>query len=788
MTISSENRRAGPYLGNDVATSFAFAFKVFATSDLQVVHTDMAGAESALALTTDYTVGLNSNQDSNPGGTVTLSAALASGTKLTITSNIPPLQATDLTNQGGFYPKVITSALDKLTILIQQALNGIGRSIKVPISDSAANATLPSASVRAGKALGFDANGQPIAVPAGSAVTDSGAVTFAQGSAYSAGTIGAWLNAMYGSAGASMVGYTQGGAGASGRTVQDKLREVVSVFDFMSPAEIAAVRNNTALDVTTAVQAAIDYIVTVRNGKLVFPAGDYRVTQITLKGNGLTYEFNNAVIAGIASTAKTSIVQIKCGWSSIKNLRVGGNQNTNYACGVHWYTNDLNTYYPGRNRIDGLYVAECKIGVVVGALPSQVSIAAQGTVQADGTATDAPLSETYIHGLQTYGCVRGFYLRQPNGKLVLSCPDVTGEDNVWASYADRTETVAVMIEDPGSELTIIGGDIEQIQQMDGALIRAYGGTLNVIGSVLESVCPIEIASGAVVRMSNILNWGLNNTATNFFRIMNSASGSLDLSDMFLLRGYGYATAQSVFKTVSSFSSAAFSPNPYFWINCSQVRFGDPNFTQGGTYNPIVAGCRSKFANCWITNYNGGGTRLSQYKVDEGQNLLSGKVDLSADSITAYGANASATAGGWAFTNASGSSWGRDSSSLPTIEGVTPNYALRLTAASGGATVYGVSPKFAVEPQRFYLLKGWMKTSGSGSQNILRVNWYKFGGGAASTTSTDALSGAAGAAGAAGTTWSPFMVWVQAPKDAVQAEVFVYAEGSADLCLVNMEIV
>ena len=34
MTISSEVRKAGPYDGNDVTTSFPFSFKVFAASDV----------------------------------------------------------------------------------------------------------------------------------------------------------------------------------------------------------------------------------------------------------------------------------------------------------------------------------------------------------------------------------------------------------------------------------------------------------------------------------------------------------------------------------------------------------------------------------------------------------------------------------------------------------------------------------------------------------------------------------------------------------------------------------
>jgi len=156
MTISSQNRQAGPYNGNDITTNFAFAFKVFGASDLQVIKTDSAGVESTLTLSTHYTVSLNADQDANPGGTVTMLTAPATGTKLTLTSVVTPLQSTDLTNQGGFYPKVITNALDKLTILLQQLFNASNRSIKFPISDNR-DGTIHGA--RNGKLLGFDAVG-----------------------------------------------------------------------------------------------------------------------------------------------------------------------------------------------------------------------------------------------------------------------------------------------------------------------------------------------------------------------------------------------------------------------------------------------------------------------------------------------------------------------------------------------------------------------------------------------------------------------------------------------------
>jgi hypothetical protein len=163
MTISSTNRKAGPFVGNDTATVFPFAFKVFTAADVEVVRLNVATTvETVLALTTDYTVSLNTDQNANPGGSITLVAgALATGFNLVVTSDIGNLQPTDLTNQGGFYPDVINDALDRATIQIQQLQEGLDRAAQLPITSSEDAAALVADIVRLADSadnLDIDAN------------------------------------------------------------------------------------------------------------------------------------------------------------------------------------------------------------------------------------------------------------------------------------------------------------------------------------------------------------------------------------------------------------------------------------------------------------------------------------------------------------------------------------------------------------------------------------------------------------------------------------------------------
>jgi len=177
MTISSETRKAGPYVGNSVATVFSFGFKVFQKADLQVIQTLLAdGTNTTLVLDTDYTVTLNADQDASPGGSITynpLGVPMDATKTLTLTSALAYKQLTDVTNGGGFYPQTFEDVFDYLTILAQQLRQSLMFTFRGPITDASGPAEMPNAATRALKFLGFDASGNPIAATGITGVTAS---------------------------------------------------------------------------------------------------------------------------------------------------------------------------------------------------------------------------------------------------------------------------------------------------------------------------------------------------------------------------------------------------------------------------------------------------------------------------------------------------------------------------------------------------------------------------------------------------------------------------------------
>ena len=148
MTLSATSRLAA-LQGDDAQTSFPFAFKIFAESDIKVVVSSSAAAEQVLTLNVDYTVTLNENQETSPGGLITYpieGTALPSGSTLSIIGDLPYDQPLDIPPGGNFSPIAFENELDRILMQIQQLVELIERALLGPVG-VAADFNLPRPSV-----------------------------------------------------------------------------------------------------------------------------------------------------------------------------------------------------------------------------------------------------------------------------------------------------------------------------------------------------------------------------------------------------------------------------------------------------------------------------------------------------------------------------------------------------------------------------------------------------------------------------------------------------------------
>jgi len=132
---------------------YAFTFEILANTDIAVFRDD-----TLLTLTTDYTVTIAANGT----GSITLVAAPTGATQIAIVGNRTIQRTTDFVTGGDFFANTVNDEMDQQTIFAQQNAEGLQRALSAPQTDpTSINMTLPRASLRANKALGFDANGNP---------------------------------------------------------------------------------------------------------------------------------------------------------------------------------------------------------------------------------------------------------------------------------------------------------------------------------------------------------------------------------------------------------------------------------------------------------------------------------------------------------------------------------------------------------------------------------------------------------------------------------------------------
>ncbi len=158
MTIASTTTSIA-YAGDGSATAFPVPFPFFDPGDLEVIERVVAtGAETLKVLATHYAV----SGGAGASGTVTALAAPPASVQWVIRRRTAAVQTSDYVPNDAFPADGHERALDRLTMLAQELGETLGRALLAPRSESLAM-TLPPIPARAGRLLGFDVGGQPIA-------------------------------------------------------------------------------------------------------------------------------------------------------------------------------------------------------------------------------------------------------------------------------------------------------------------------------------------------------------------------------------------------------------------------------------------------------------------------------------------------------------------------------------------------------------------------------------------------------------------------------------------------
>ena len=156
MTVSSSTNRAS-YSGNGALTTFAYGFKVFDQDELTVILRSSDGTETVQTITTNYTV---TGVGAASGGNVVFGSAPASGVTIVILRELDLDQGLDLVPNDPFPAQSLEDSLDKLTFMVQQHNEELGRTIKASRTNVIAGSEFTIlAADRANKIFAFDGSG-----------------------------------------------------------------------------------------------------------------------------------------------------------------------------------------------------------------------------------------------------------------------------------------------------------------------------------------------------------------------------------------------------------------------------------------------------------------------------------------------------------------------------------------------------------------------------------------------------------------------------------------------------
>lgn len=341
MTVSTVVNHE-QYEGNGTTTVFPFRFRILKSSHMVVTVSDAEGVLKTLTLGTDYNitgVGLVT------GGSVVLQSALPDGWMISLDRELPAIQETDLRNQGRFFAETHEDAFDYLTMLIQRSLSLFGLALRKPswiakyydalgnrisnladpvssedavnkgyVDNIAANnlnhtlrvpenfiQQVPPLAQRANRILGFNQEGNPIAVVPGTGDASQVMLDLASSAV---------------GKGDALIAVKQPFTGAVPRTQHSKNADALSILDFTGddPDVLSGVTDVTAA-FTTAMQ--VGRTVTIPSGVIILVSPSTQILgNLIIDG---TLLINNTCTIACDIQVRSGSVNVNSGFTATFN-------------------------------------------------------------------------------------------------------------------------------------------------------------------------------------------------------------------------------------------------------------------------------------------------------------------------------------------------------------------------------------------------------------------------------------------------------------------------------------
>lgn len=225
------------------ATLFPYDFKVLGKSDIQV-EVNGEAREVDVHFTIDGVA-----QES--GGNITFLVPLAGGERVMRRRNMEIKRDTDYQNLGDLRSPTLNNDQDQPIMILQQLNEALGRALMLPASTTATGEL-------------------PEAEPLRPLVWSLDGTRLENGDTTLTGDMLLRGNLAESESGASLVGYSQAGAGAVARNVQDKLGDVFTAQDFGAAGDASQ-------DDSPSILAALTRAVALGKKSVRFPAGRYRL-------------------------------------------------------------------------------------------------------------------------------------------------------------------------------------------------------------------------------------------------------------------------------------------------------------------------------------------------------------------------------------------------------------------------------------------------------------------------------------------------------------------------------